>query len=91
LSPPQPAVFSSGIHFPEALGAMGHPPTSMNSMQYPPDPYSTFTATCTTSKKSTETEEFNQSISTKQESSDAYEYEAASLLLNSSGACHSRN
>ena len=71
LSPSQPAVFPSDINFSEAVGAMGHPPTSMYSMQYPPDPYSTFTATCTRSTKSTETEEFNQSISTKQESSDA--------------------
>lgn len=60
-------------------------------MQYPPDPYNTCTATCPTSTNSTKTEEFNWSISTKQESSDACEYEAASLLLNLSGTRHRGN
>ena len=91
LPPPHPAVFPSGVHFPVAVGAMGQSLTSKYSMQYPPDPCNTCTATCTTSTNSTKTVEFNRSISTKQESSDACEYEAASLLLNLSGTRHSGN
>ena len=82
-SPPHQPLSFPGLHHPVAIGAMGYPPTSTYSIQYPlvsaeHDPNRTCTVTCTTSTASTETAECS---GTKLESSDPSEVEAASLLL----------